>query len=556
MYRVLQIANLGGTAGTDTVSQVFEVKATPAPEFSYTSCSNYKVTVTITDKNYDQFTVNFGDGVVENNRLQGETISHTYTTLKAYTINVSGSYNGSTCSNTSSQTVQVLPAAKAASIKRLEVVKQAQTNGELTLELTQLTPGYIYVVERTTGTGLSFTTIDTIKHVTSTSYTYQNNNFNTAEAASYRISMTDKCKTAASMPSNVVSAIALQVKAGDKQATLTWSADNTFTQDYEVYQNGVKIKATPKTVKSYTATDLECGRQYCYYITGLSPDQSITSVSAPICVDVTATSIPPAPVLLSTFNENNEVELTLQIPGGESIKQADLERSLAGGTYQPLTTIEDLYYTDAIASVKPVCYRATYTNPCNVKSPLSAPTCPVILQVKQQNASSVTLAWTNFVGFPIGSALNYTVELLDAGNNVTASYPASGNSYTDQALSNQDQELRYRIKVSSGSNPYTSYSNIINVQQELQLFIPSAFTPNNDGLNDEFEVKGKFYNNFSITIYNRLGNVLYQSDNAASGWNGRFQGEPVAAGVYTYTISVQTASGQLIQKTGTVTLLR
>lgn len=91
----------------------------------------------------------------------------------------------------------------------------------------------------------------------------------------------------------------------------------------------------------------------------------------------------------------------------------------------------------------------------------------------------------------------------------------------------------------------------------IPFIVPNAFTPNGDGLNDVFRplitqiVKG-----FKMTVYNRWGQAIYESGNANSGWDGRYNGIKQASGVYVYLIQFDDADGVPITLKGTVTLIR
>lgn len=75
-------------------------------------------------------------------------------------------------------------------------------------------------------------------------------------------------------------------------------------------------------------------------------------------------------------------------------------------------------------------------------------------------------------------------------------------------------------------------------------FIPQGFSPNNDGINDEFEISNllNIYENFELHIYSRNGNLIHTARNADGFWNGvatqglLFTGSKVPAGVYYYVL--------------------
>jgi len=81
------------------------------------------------------------------------------------------------------------------------------------------------------------------------------------------------------------------------------------------------------------------------------------------------------------------------------------------------------------------------------------------------------------------------------------------------------------------------YEDSINVQVlESKLAVPNAFSPNGDGINDEFRVVFKSLEKFKITIFNRWGRIVYTSTDPSKGWDGRIGGKIAATGTYYYVI--------------------
>ena len=93
-------------------------------------------------------------------------------------------------------------------------------------------------------------------------------------------------------------------------------------------------------------------------------------------------------------------------------------------------------------------------------------------------------------------------------------------------------------------------------KQNARISVPSAFSPNGDGINDTFVPMGLFVDTFQMLIYNRWGEVLYQTNKIKDGWDGALDGQPVPDGVYTYRIAFSDSLGQLFVKLGTVILVR
>ncbi len=71
---------------------------------------------------------------------------------------------------------------------------------------------------------------------------------------------------------------------------------------------------------------------------------------------------------------------------------------------------------------------------------------------------------------------------------------------------------------------------------ESQLLVPNVFTPNGDGVNDEFRVLYRSLKEFTIWVYNRWGKLVYQSNDPSKGWDGTINGRKAAEGAYFYVI--------------------
>jgi gliding motility-associated-like protein len=79
----------------------------------------------------------------------------------------------------------------------------------------------------------------------------------------------------------------------------------------------------------------------------------------------------------------------------------------------------------------------------------------------------------------------------------------------------------------------------ITVDSSKVEFIPTAFTPNGDGLNDVFRLIGsQFHNMLEFRIYNRWGTQIFYSTTLDHGWDGTYEGQPQDMGVYYYTVIV------------------
>jgi len=90
------------------------------------------------------------------------------------------------------------------------------------------------------------------------------------------------------------------------------------------------------------------------------------------------------------------------------------------------------------------------------------------------------------------------------------------------------------------------------------IYIPSAFTPNGDGINDVFLMKGHDLKRFEIAIFNRWGDAVFSSNDIDQAWTGSTKnGEYfVPDGVYNYVVTAEGVRGNIIEKNGTITIFR
>ena len=103
----------------------------------------------------------------------------------------------------------------------------------------------------------------------------------------------------------------------------------------------------------------------------------------------------------------------------------------------------------------------------------------------------------------------------------------------------------------------TSYQKII-IEPDFSFYVPSSFTPNDDGLNDTFSGKGIFNNNYKMIIYNRWGEVVYKTDDIKTPWDGTTKGgkEIALEDTYVYHISLKDIHRKTHVYRGIVTLIR
>ena len=88
------------------------------------------------------------------------------------------------------------------------------------------------------------------------------------------------------------------------------------------------------------------------------------------------------------------------------------------------------------------------------------------------------------------------------------------------------------------------------------LYVPNAFSPNGDGINDYFAIQGLEIVKFQVRIFDRWGLQLFYSDNISDHWSGIYEGEPVQVDTYVWKIEYEDSWGRIGQLIGHVSVIR
>ena len=126
-----------------------------------------------------------------------------------------------------------------------------------------------------------------------------------------------------------------------------------------------------------------------------------------------------------------------------------------------------------------------------------------------------------------------------------------------QPYFNVTQNGTYSVTISNSCGSARAQKTVRFVQCDYNVYVPNAFTPNNDGNNDRF--RAHFLNlpaSFLIQIFNRGGLQVYASKDPATGWDGTFDNIHQPPGGYVWDIRFTDILGKAHTLTGTVLLIR
>jgi gliding motility-associated-like protein len=167
----------------------------------------------------------------------------------------------------------------------------------------------------------------------------------------------------------------------------------------------------------------------------------------------------------------------------------------------------------------------------------------------------------SFAGRDTVAAFDEPVQ-LNAGGGPDMQYnwsPVTGLNRSDieNPVAILDRDQLYRLYTISDKGCKKQTQIFIKRYAGPTIYVPTAFTPNNDGLNDKFKVTPVGIKSFDfMAVYNRLGELVYRTSDYNQGWDGTFKGVQLPAGTFVYVAQAIDYRGKKLFKKGTVTLIR
>jgi len=144
---------------------------------------------------------------------------------------------------------------------------------------------------------------------------------------------------------------------------------------------------------------------------------------------------------------------------------------------------------------------------------------------------------------------------LDAGN-PGATYIWEPTGEVSQKIIAKEQTI-YSVRVINEDGCESSDDFEIGSDCISTYYVPSAFSPNGDNLNDLFLPELVNYEDYEMLIMNRWGEIIFRTNNALEGWDGNYLGKEAPPGVYVYSMRfVTTENGEYVTVSGALNLLR
>jgi len=164
-----------------------------------------------------------------------------------------------------------------------------------------------------------------------------------------------------------------------------------------------------------------------------------------------------------------------------------------------------------------------------------------------------------FAGNDTSIAAGQPLQLQASGGTTYEWTPSAGlnNGLISNPVAILNTSQTYIMTVRNAAGCQANDTINIKVYKEPDIYVPNAFTPNNDGKNDIFRITAPGIASVQyFRIYNRWGKLIYQSADFNKGWDGTLNGRMLENDTYVWIIKAIDYNGTVIEKKGTVTLIR
>jgi gliding motility-associated-like protein len=174
------------------------------------------------------------------------------------------------------------------------------------------------------------------------------------------------------------------------------------------------------------------------------------------------------------------------------------------------------------------------------------------------NTATVTIEDSEGQHYPdINGRPGIPVQL--EARNIGASYewiPATDlsdpTSRTPTATVSADREYSVKITTASGC----VITDVVAIKVKSVIFVPTGFTPNRNGTNDVLRPKGELSSLESFKVFNRWGQMMFQTKEMGAGWDGKYKGVDQPSDTYTWILTGVANDGKAIKLTGKTFLIR
>jgi len=228
-----------------------------------------------------------------------------------------------------------------------------------------------------------------------------------------------------------------------------------------------------------------------------------------------------------------------------------VERRVDDGAFSSIGTQEGSFQDPIGSLARRFSYRINYRDECG-EILYTAETNPPLVSADEIDDNSYQIVFT-----PAVNSLDPPIETVyQVGSDGSfSSEPVPSNSFSINLDPNNGVPSQSLSASSNYDQGLTLRSNTLLLRYEFVVYVPSAFTPNGDLINDELEFFGVPSANATVNIYSRWGQTIYTSNDLSIGWDGFVAGKPAPSGTYFYEIFFETTTGDKLRQRGKFVLL-
>lgn len=177
---------------------------------------------------------------------------------------------------------------------------------------------------------------------------------------------------------------------------------------------------------------------------------------------------------------------------------------------------------------------------------------------KTEDPYAIKMQFSNYMGFKNGVSKYLLYRKISDNGDFYQPYDSftqPENMFYKNGLDGYSQCYRI-LSFENGGNNQVSWSNEICFNFSPTIYIPNAFSPNNDGLNDKFVISAGAIKTFSMKIFDRWGEKLWETNDYTSSWDGFYKDKQVQMDVYMYTVTLTDFRDKVYRMNGTVHVIR
>lgn len=405
------------------------------------------------------------------------------------------------------------------------------------------------------------------------------------DSRSYRIAVMDSCGNVSPLTNNQQCNMGVHLTSTDachRSASFQWTTYTNLFNDIHHFEvmlsndDGATWELAGSTTNNnYQIGELEFNHEYYVYIRVVNNGGTITASSNRIHFHISADESEDFTYIRSVSVIDNQFIQIKVLTSGDTLpfETITLQRSEDDTVFKNIMTLNhqqgtaDYLFYDSLADFgrKTYYYRTYVINQCHTEAGYSNISHNILLR-GENNAQTNMLSWNSYDNWNGGVSDYYVmrkVENEELFNTIADLPPSSVNNYADDIsqLYESGSKFIYYIEAKEAVNDYgieeTSYSNYITVIQPPTLYIPNAFRPL--GANNKiFKPSNSFVSidHYKFSIFTRTGECIFLTTNPQEGWDGRINGVVAPMNVYVYYIEYMMPDGTIMERTGTVTLIK